>query len=268
MAEDIEGGGEAAKPPEAGQPNSGARGGARADLPAVDSPSLSPANDEPEVIPDTAIMLLPPARENGARSAGPRLRPRHRRQAILAVTVAIAAALGAVAGAVATGGKSAPPAGSAAIHEQQALQQSVTRLNKEVASLKASLAASRKSAKSEIAKISDRLADRLRSAPDITGSIAKPPSAIPTPPPRPPRPPLLPLRAAANRVVPGWTIDDVYRGYVYVRAGGDVYQVVPGARLPGLGPVQHIERRDGRWVVVTPRGLIVASRDRAHFARE
>jgi hypothetical protein len=37
-----------------------------------------------------------------------------------------------------------------------------------------------------------------------------------------------------------------------------VFEVVPGANLPGLGRVETIRRQDGRWVVVTSRGLIVA----------
>ncbi|MEJ2376645.1 MAG: hypothetical protein P8Y53_00755 [Pseudolabrys sp.] len=121
--------------------------------------------------------------------------------------------------------------------------------------MEARLAASRKSATSEVTKISDRLADRLRSAPDFAGSI-KPPATIPT---RPPRPPVL-AAAAAPHVVSGWTIHDV-------RGHGDLYQVAPGAPPPRLGPVRRIERRDGRWVGVTPKGLIVSLRARGHFSR-
>jgi hypothetical protein len=50
-----------------------------------------------------------------------------------------------------------------------------------------------------------------------------------------------------------------------VQNRGDIYQVVPGAPLPGLGPVEQIKRQDGRWVVVTPKGLIVSARDRSYF---
>jgi hypothetical protein len=52
---------------------------------------------------------------------------------------------------------------------------------------------------------------------------------------------------------------------VYVQGNGDVYQVVPGAPLPGLGPVEKIERHDGRWLVVTPKGIIISMRDRRYF---
>ena len=35
--------------------------------------------------------------------------------------------------------------------------------------------------------------------------------------------------------------------------------------LPGIGPVEQIKRQDGRWVVVTPKGIIVSMRDRRYF---
>ena len=64
----------------------------------------------------------------------------------------------------------------------------------------------------------------------------------------------------------GWTIRDTRDGYVYVQGhDGDIYQVVPGAPLPGLGPVASVKRQDGRWVVTTPKGIIVSMRDRRYF---
>ena len=66
-------------------------------------------------------------------------------------------------------------------------------------------------------------------------------------------------------IVPDWTIRETRDGLVYVQGHGDIYQVVPGAQLPGLGPVEQIKRQDGRWVVVTPKGIIVSMRDRRYF---
>jgi hypothetical protein len=269
MAENTEGAGEAARSPEAAQPNSDANS-AKSELPEVDSPALSPGGSEsehepatdapaaaePETVADSALIILPPASGTGAQSPPPRfrLRPRHKRHAVLAGSVAAAAVAGVLFGRLLGGFVGAPGPDSAALKQQQAMQQSIGALDKEVASLKASLAASRKSAKSEIAKITDR----LRSAPLTTGSIPTTPSAARTPIPRPaPR--------HSSRVVPDWTIHDVYGGYVYVKGRGDIYQAARGAPLPGLGPIEAIKRRDGRWVVVTPKGLIVARRDRHYF---
>jgi hypothetical protein len=61
--------------------------------------------------------------------------------------------------------------------------------------------------------------------------------------------------------VTNWVIRDVFDGRAMLendRLG--LYEVVPGADLPGVGRVQTIRRQDGRWVVVTPKGLIVSSR--------
>jgi hypothetical protein len=65
--------------------------------------------------------------------------------------------------------------------------------------------------------------------------------------------------------VQGWEIRDARDGYVYVQGHGDIYQVVPGAPLPGLGPVESVKRTDGRWVVTTRKGIIVSMRDRRYF---
>jgi hypothetical protein len=32
--------------------------------------------------------------------------------------------------------------------------------------------------------------------------------------------------------------------------------------LPGLGSVEEIKRQNGRWVVMTPKGIIASMRDR------
>jgi len=248
MAEDITSGGEAAKPPQGAQLNVTAGG----DLPAVDSPALSPAADAPDTVPDPAFAVVPPARDEGAQAASAfRIRPRHRRQAVLAASVAIAAGIGVLAGSLLAAAPPAPSPG--ALQRQQALQESIDRLGNEVAALKTSLAAARRAEKSEIAKITDR----LRPAPEVTGSIAKL-AAVPLPLPRPPE-------LAAGRILSDWTIHDVYDGSIYVKGHGVVYQASRGAPLPGLGPITAIERRNGRWVVLTPKGMIVSQGDRRHF---
>ena len=78
-------------------------------------------------------------------------------------------------------------------------------------------------------------------APDATGSIAtkqqdKPP------------------------VVAGWYLRDVFDGRALVESRYGLYEIGPGAPLPGVGRVETIKRQDGRWVVVTPKGLIVSER--------
>lgn len=281
-----------------------------AELPFFQSPSVSPAKDEPEESPATGLAqdlhteiqtevaaLAPPVApltmEGAAAPAGsddaaesstarvsimermqagrarmprPTLRPRHRRYAILAASVTIAAALGAVAGIAATGGLSRSDV-TAAVQENRAAQQSIARLSREITGLKASLEATNKSAHAQFTKLSDRLS---REGAEITGSIA-PPQTVPpsvqasTPLPASRRPET--IQPARPSVVMDWSIREMRDGYIYVQGHGDIYQVVPGAPLPGLGPVEQIRRQDGRWVVVTPKGIIVSMRDRRYFGQ-
>jgi gas vesicle protein len=262
------------------------------DLPTVESPPLSPASEavapiaaEPSVVETTAPETIPaattidPPIEPAAVKAAelsPRIwprftiRPRHKRYGVLAASVTFAAALGAVIGALASSGSAPPSAKSdvAAIEQTKTMQQSIAKLNKEIAALKTNLDQASKTAHTQIAKISDRLEHQ---AAEITGSIAPPqtigaaPMAAQVPLPRPAQRLAVEPPPAHIPVVTGWTIHDFRNGYVFVANHGEVYQAQLGAPLPGLGPVQSIKRQDGRWMVLTPRGIIVSMRDRRYF---
>jgi hypothetical protein len=246
---------------------------AKSDLPAVDSPSISPAIETasaPEPIAVETPAIGPITAVTPARFV---LRPRHKRYALLAASVTFAAALGAIVGALASGGfSSSVPAKPdvATIEENKAMQQSIAQLGKEVTTLKASLEATNKAAHSQMAKISERLE---QSSADITGSISAPqtvapmpaPVAAPLPLPRPQIAAAEAMPPSRTAIVTGWTIHDLRGGYVYVENHGEVYQVLLGAPLPGLGPVESVKRQDGRWVVTTPKGIIVSMRDRRYF---
>jgi hypothetical protein len=253
------------------------------ELPSVESPSISPAKietaGEPAVVAtaDEPVATTAASGEKNTSAVAPEiapmrprfiLRPRHKRHALLAASVAIAAALGAVVGAATTGGLSKPATVDIAVEENKVTQQSVARLAKEITSLKASFDAANKSAHSQIAKIGERL---NREGADVTGSIAPPQSVPPVPQVSAPVPAPRPAPAAESflpsrlPIVADWSIRDAHDGYVYVQGHGDVYQVVPGAPLPGLGRVEQIKRQDGRWLVVTPKGIIVSMRDRRYF---
>jgi len=258
------------------------------ELPTVESPSISPAPSEAKIEPVAAAPKIAPVAETAATpkseiepEAAPdsakiipfTLRPRHKRYALLVASVVIAAALGGVVGAVTSGGTSAPPALAAGLEEQKAMRQALAQLNKEVATLKSNLEAANKSAHSQIAKITERF-DRAANAELITGSISEPqttttaPIVAPLPAPRPaPRVTAVEVQAPPSRpqIVSGWTIRDARDGFVYVQSNGDIYQVVLGAPLPGLGPVESVKHLDGRWVVTTPKGIIVSMRDRHYF---
>jgi hypothetical protein len=63
---------------------------------------------------------------------------------------------------------------------------------------------------------------------------------------------------AALPVLEGWVVRDVYRGAALIQGRAGVLQVMPGEVLPGLGRIESVQRHDGRWEVVTTRGLIVS----------
>ena len=58
----------------------------------------------------------------------------------------------------------------------------------------------------------------------------------------------------------GWVLRDVGRGGngAVVESRRGIYEVYPGEPIPGLGRVDAIRKQDGRWVVVTSKGLIVS----------
>jgi hypothetical protein len=171
-----------------------------------------------------------------------------------------------------------PPIDIAANEERKAMQQSIAHLSQQVATLKINLDVATRTAHSEMERAHSemaRLSDRLAAAAaDITGSITAPQSvpavaatAEPTPLPQPRPAQLAAVEPMAMRlpVVSDWTLRAARDGMALVEGHGEVYQAVLGAPLPGLGPVQTIKREDGRWIVVTPRGIIVSSRDRHYF---
>ncbi|MDP2357580.1 MAG: hypothetical protein Q8M31_16175 [Beijerinckiaceae bacterium] len=82
-----------------------------------------------------------------------------------------------------------------------------------------------------------------RSNPDVTSA-----AAAPTPK----------AEAADAKAVRGYILREVFRGGALVESRYGVMEVFPGAQLPGAGRVRSVEKRDGRWVVVTTAGLIQA----------
>lgn len=286
-----------------GQPDGSTLRSEHGALPAVDSPPLSPADPEPELALERKLEPKPePEVETAAAAADtgcdadpvsaenesvrlqarlsaalsrlnvlslpswqrlhlPRVRvtARHRRQLTLAVSVLLAAAFGAAVGSL-VGGATDTPA------PDKKAQAAIAELSREVAALKAEVAAQKVGlAARDVTE--EKVAEGEPTGPsapsDITGSIPPTSEATPIPPPRPAER----IASVASRppLVRGWTLRLARNGLFLVEGRGDIYQVVPGVPLPGLGPVRAIKRKNGRWVVETPKGLIVARRDRRHF---
>jgi hypothetical protein len=90
---------------------------------------------------------------------------------------------------------------------------------------------------------------------DVTGSVA-PPAAAATPP----QVPGTTAKADVGRLptVEGWVLRDVGRGSALIESRRGLFEVYAGDPVPGLGRVDAIRKQDGRWVVVTSKGLIVS----------
>jgi hypothetical protein len=242
----------------------------------------------------TALMLAHPqpkaeAAEAAAERPSPSSWPSFRS---LAAMLAAAAVLGGLAGALGTAGLSSlTEQQSSTPPYYAAVTEALGRLDRELTQLKAGIEASAKTA--EVAKITERLdraekvqaeagtrltrategLDRLErrlgaptSSSDITGSIADPRSSAPGPgisgDGRRASPPgaggTVGAATATLPILEGWVVRDVYRGAALIQGRAGILQVMPGEVLPGLGRIESVSRHDGRWEVVTTRGVIVS----------
>jgi hypothetical protein len=95
---------------------------------------------------------------------------------------------------------------------------------------------------------------------DTNGSITAPTGAAPLPlPAASPAPAAPPKQEAAHPpTVEGWILRDVGNGGALIEGRNGLYEVYAGDPVPGLGRIDAIRKLDGRWVVVTSKGLIVA----------
>ena len=207
-----------------------------------------------------------------------------RRLAALAAVVALAAVAGALGGAVATAGFGHYLGDGATTAGNSALEAAVARIDADIAALKASVEHAAKANTAQFSKTSDRLdkvekaqaepaaklaklseaVDKLRVAPvasvaaaaapaaakEVTGSISPPATATPAAASKP--------EMARLPTLDGWVLRDVTNGAALIQGRRGMFEVYAGDPIPGLGRVDAIRRQDGRWVVVTGKGLIVA----------
>jgi hypothetical protein len=240
----------------------------------------------------SVVVRMPPGGSSAASDAGVVVKPNVTRLALVAALVAIAASFGAVGGSVGVAKfgpmfASAPPPVAPVIkdnvaEEMKALKDTVAQLRATTKSLSDNLAAlkntvstSNTAQNTQISKVSDAL-DRVEkaqadlrktaatataapthmasttqataAASDVTGSVKQ--QQVPMvlgEPPQNLKPP----------VVPGWVLRRVYDGAALIEGRDGIIEVETGTITPGLGRIEGIKRQDGRWVVVTSRGLVV-----------
>jgi hypothetical protein len=206
-----------------------------------------------------------------------------RRLSALAAVVALATVAGALGGALATAGLGHFLGGDTA-GGNHALETSVARIDADIQALKVGVDHTAKIGISQFNKTSERLdkiekaqaepaaklaklsetVDKLRAAPapvpvaaaasaaakEVTGSIS-PPAATAA---------ATPSKNEVGRLptVEGWLLRDIGHGGALIEGRRGIYEVYAGDEVPGLGRVDAVRRQDGRWVVVTTKGLIVA----------
>lgn len=90
---------------------------------------------------------------------------------------------------------------------------------------------------------------------DVTGSVTPPAVAAASP-----QAPGAAAKAEVARLptVEGWILREVGRGSALIESRRGLFEVFAGDPIPGLGRVDAIRKQDGRWVVVTSKGLIVS----------
>lgn len=211
-----------------------------------------------------------------------------RRMSAMAAVVALATVAGALGGALATAGLGQMMAGNSAVaNNNSALEASVARIDADILALKASVEHTSKTGVSQFNKTSDRLdkvekaqaeptaklaklsdaVEKLRAqaaapapvaaatpaaARDVTGTVSPPATAaaVPLPAPKP--------EIARLPTVDGWVLRDAANGSALIEGRQGIFEVYAGDPVPGLGRIDAIRKQDGKWVVVTSKGLIVA----------
>ncbi len=262
----------------------------KTEAPEIEAPKIDAVKPEAPRFPGN-VTIMSPGDRVGADTKAAAGSSGKRRFGAMAAVVALATVAGALGGALATAGVGKLIGGDStqASVKDTALETSVARLDAEIVELKASLEHNSKTTTGQINKASDRLdkvekaqaepaaklaklsetVDKLRSAQatptaavtpaaatDITGSIPQQVAAV-TPPASaqaaPPKP-----EVARLPTVDGWILRDVANGSALIESRRGMYEVYAGDPIPGLGRVDAIRKQDGRWVVVTSKGLIVA----------
>jgi hypothetical protein len=101
-----------------------------------------------------------------------------------------------------------------------------------------------------------------RTEPTHTGTVPDS-EAIPSVSGRPETaaPPAIRPIVSRDDGVTGWTLREVYGGVALIESRNRrLFEVVPGGFIPGIGRVSSIERRNGRWIVLTDKGVIASLR--------
>jgi hypothetical protein len=190
---------------------------------------------------------------------------------LFAAAVALAAALGAMIGALTAYGLARPASTAVAadalgVEDIQALKENVVQARLELAALKLSVDSASRTAAAQFTRIGERI-ERLERAQTDPGKLGKALDALDkvsrteaAAAPKDATGSIAPPAAGQGGKVEGWVVRDVRRGTALIEGRMGLIEVDQGDVVPGLGRVDAIRKQDGRWVVVTSKGLIMPPR--------
>lgn len=195
---------------------------------------------------------------------------RLRRFLVLGAIVALAAGCGALAGTLATAGLNATAHQNAS---EASMKVALDRVGEELTALRAKVESSAQDMHARTVRIAERLEKSERAQAEPAQKLVKISEALDRLERRTAQ--ALASAAAASDVtgsvgdsrgggdgkkmaaVNGWSLYQVRNGAALIEGRDGIVEVEPGDILPGLGRVEAIRKQDGRWVVVTSRGVIV-----------
>ena len=213
-----------------------------------------------------------------------------RRLAALAAVLALATVTGALGGALATAGLGRFVGNDATSAGNRTFEATVARNDADILNLKLSVEHTSKTGMSQYNRTSERLdrlekaqaepaaklaklseaVEKLRAAAAVAPAVAAPVASVPAaaapvaakdttgsiaPAPTLAEAPKVEL--ARLPTVEGWVLRGVSNGVALIEGRRGIYEVYAGDPVPGAGRVDAIRRQDGRWVVITSKGLIV-----------
>ncbi|MGZ3411201.1 MAG: hypothetical protein ACXWKA_12760 [Xanthobacteraceae bacterium] len=274
----------------------GADGGAEpAGLPEVESPKLAPGQSgvsEHKVTTAVALFKgenVDPSSDTSSEHWWVR-RLMTRKIPPIAAAIAVSLVVGGLAGMFSN--FSGNDADSAQLAQSGAMKQTIAKLSAEVAALKAAQDSTAKTTGSQLTRITERIdrAERAQTEPTTrlsklsetvdrlerrVASVAAPPATTAATPA-----PSTTIQQANSAdvtgtisssqptsayakdlsrlpIISGWTLQRIEDGRAYIYSREGMIEVAVGNALPGGGRVESIRRQDGRWVVVTSRGIVL-----------
>lgn len=211
-----------------------------------------------------------------------------RRMSAVTAVVLLAALTGATGGSLATAGFGhlfGNDDSKSAVAQTRALEETIARIDADVAALKIGAERATRQTASQFSKTGDRLdkiekaqaepaarlvklGDSVAKLGEIVEKLQKPPAPVAAPvasvQPKEVTGSITPQAPAPKQevgrlpIVDGWVLHQVADGGATIEGRAGIFEVYAGDPVPGLGRIDAIRKQDGRWVVVTSKGLVVA----------